>query len=189
MSESYEYDEKFSGIDYSQSPISQEYECCTFRNCSFARAGISNVKFVECTFEVCDLSMADIGNTLFRDVVFKQSKLIGLSFEECNKLLFSVHFEGCQLNFSSFYQMSLKKTCFKECRLEEVDFTETDLTEAIFHDCNLTGAVFDHTKLVRADLRTATSYTIDPENNDLSQARFSLPAVIGLLHNYDITIE
>ena len=68
-------------------------------------------------------------------------------------------------------------------------FAEADLTEAVFKDCDLSGAIFDYTVLEKADLRTAQHYSIDPENNRLKKARFSIFGIAGLLDKYDIDIE
>jgi hypothetical protein len=50
-------------------------------------------------------------------------------------------------------------------------------------------AIFHGTTLEKADLRTALNYAIDPENNWIRKAKFSLPAVTGLLSKYEIEID
>ena len=70
-----------------------------------------------------------------------------------------------------------------------MDFTESDLTGAIFSNCNLTKSLFDNTILEKADLRTAYNYSIDPENNRVKKAKFSVPGLPGLLDKYDLEIE
>jgi len=42
--------------------------------------------------------------------------------------------------------------------------------------------------LKRADFRTSYNYSIDPENNNLKQAKFSAAGIIGLLDKYDIQV-
>jgi hypothetical protein len=49
--------------------------------------------------------------------------------------------------------------------------------------------VFDNCIIEKADFTTANNYSIDPEKNKIKNAKFSIPAVIGLLNNYDIVIE
>jgi uncharacterized protein YjbI with pentapeptide repeats len=115
--------------------------------------------------------------------------MVGLRFENCNKFLFAVHFENCVLNISSFYQMKIKKTKFINTSLQEVDFTNTDLNSSLFDKCDLAGAVFHNTILEKADFKTAYNYSIDPAANKIKKARFSLPAVIGLLNSYDIEVD
>src|SRR5690606_41192376 len=72
-------------------------------------------------------------------------------FRSCSELLFSVDFDNCLLNLSSFYKRNLKKTKFTNCSLHEVDFTEANLALAVFENCDLAGAVFEHTNLEKAD--------------------------------------
>jgi uncharacterized protein YjbI with pentapeptide repeats len=83
----------------------------------------------------------------------------------------------------------MKKTQFIECSLKEVDFSEVELAESIFNKCDLMGAIFENTNLVKADLRTALHYSINPEQNKLKKARFSYPGIIGLLEKYDIQVD
>ena len=85
--------------------------------------------------------------------------------------------------------MSLKRIQFRNSTLREVDFTETDLSNAVFHNCDLTRATFENTILEKADLRTSFNYSMDPGLNRIKKARFSMPAVIGLLDKYDIEVE
>ena len=103
--------------------------------------------------------------------------------------LFSVIFNNCQLNLSSFYGMKIKKIKFNHCGLQEVDFTGADLTEGSLNNCDLAGAIFSNTKLQKADLRTAINYSLNPDTNDIRKARFSLHGIAGLLDKYDIVVE
>jgi fluoroquinolone resistance protein len=169
--------------------IKGDYENCTFINCNFPNIDLSNINFIECTFKGCDLSVAKLIKTAFRDVKFKDCKMLGLHFENCNEFLFSVYFENCILNLSSFYKRSLKKTKFVNTRLHEVDFGEADLTASVFDNCDLMRAIFDHTNLEKTDLRTSYNYSIDPEMNRIKKAKFAIAGIAGLLHKYDIIIE
>lgn len=182
-------DKTFKGENYTEKalPIA-EYENCAFSNCTFANTDLSGITFLECVFEDCDLSMANLTGTAFRDVTFRGCKMLGLHFDDCNLFLLSFNFEGCTLNFSSFFQLKLKNIQFKDCKLEDVDFVEADLTNAVFKDCNLQKAVFDHTILEGADFRTAVGFAIDPDSNKIKKAQFSTQNIAGLLLKYNITI-
>ena len=68
----------------------------------------------------------------------------------------------------------MQKTIFTECRLEEVDFTETDIGESVFDRCDLTGSIFQNTVLEKSDFTTAYGYALDPEQNKIKKALFSL---------------
>jgi hypothetical protein len=51
------------------------------------------------------------------------------------------------------------------------------------------GARFEESNLERADFRTASHYSIDPEMNKLKGAKFSLLGIPGLLDKYGIIID
>jgi len=190
MERPYIEDKLFEKIDFSENalPIG-EYENCRFVNCFFSNSSLSKISFAECEFIACDLSTAKLNKTCFRDIRFKSCKLLGLHFEDCDSFLFTVDFESCLINLSSFYKMKIKKLQFKNSSLQEVDFTEADASGALFDNCDLARAKFENTVLEKADFRTSFNYSINPELNKIKKAKFSLPGVIGLLDGYDIEIE
>jgi fluoroquinolone resistance protein len=188
----------FDKIDFTQKPLDKgEYEYCTFINCDFSKTDFSDIKFLECEFSGCNLSLVRLTQTALKGIKFKACKMLGLNFGECNEFGFVVDFDTCILKHSSFVSMAtslkqrirLKQTIFKDSQLDEVDFTECDLTSAVFDNCDLTGAIFEYTILEKADFRTASNYSIDPELNRIKKAKFSQPGLAGLLDKYDIEIE
>ncbi|HTE26717.1 pentapeptide repeat-containing protein [Flavitalea sp.] len=190
MSENYFEDDQFDSVDFTTRPfVKGEYENCRFINCNFANMDLSNVQFIECEFTGCNISMTKITGATLNTVKFKESKIIGINFENCNDFLFSVEFENCILNFSSFYKRVMKKTLFKDCTLHEVDFTDTDLSGSSFIKCDFHKAKFENTNLEKADLRSSFNYALDPDINKIRKAKFSIEGVVGLLHKYDIVVE
>ncbi len=165
-----------------------EYEDCRFEGGAFSRADLSNLEFSDCTFVDCDLSMAKLHRTAFRRVVFVHCKLMGLHFEACNTFSLEMEFEGCNLDFSSFFRLKLPGTKFKNCKMESVDFSEADFSKAVFDQCTLNKAQFDQTRLEHADFRTASDFSIDPAQNTVTKARFSPHNVAGLLRKYGVVI-
>jgi fluoroquinolone resistance protein len=115
--------------------------------------------------------------------------LLGLDFSECNPFLLQLYFADCQLNLASFYALKLKGTMFKNCTMHEVDFTETELMSAKFMDCDLKRTIFSRTNLEKSDFQTAENYSIDPENNRMKGAIFSLEGVVGLLDKYGVKVK
>jgi len=189
MERTYIEDKDFEQIDFSVKKLAEgDYENCVFTNCNFSNTDLSRISFSECSFLDCNLSMVKLTGTTLRDIQFKGCKLLGLHFEDCSDFLFTVSFENCILNLSSFYKRKLKKTIFKNTSLHEVDFTEADLSLAQFDNCDLLGATFVNTILEKADLRTAYNYSIDPEMNRIKKAKFSMSGIAGLLNKYDIEI-
>lgn len=183
-------DKTFDRINFTQAPPEKgNYENCTFVNCIFTNTDLSAINFSDCSFTGCDFSMARLTDSTIRDVAFKDCKLLGLLFQDCNETIFKATFEGCNLNLSSFYKLRLKKIKFKACSLQEADFTEADLSGALFDNCDLGGATFENTLLEKADLRTAYNYAIHPELNHIKGAKFSVAGIPGLLQQYGIEIE
>jgi uncharacterized protein YjbI with pentapeptide repeats len=78
---------------------------------------------------------------------------------------------------------------FKQCIIHEVDFTDADLCNAVFANCDLMSSTFMNTNLEKANFSTAKNYSINPQLNKIKKARFSVPEITGLLHQYDIVIE
>ena len=190
MSKSLIEDKVYEKLNFKEQELEKgDYENCTFVNCIFAGANISGINFASCTFKNCDMTMVKLGKTAMRNVSFKSCKLMGLPFDNCNEFLFSVDFEDCILNLSSFYKVNLKKTKFRNCKLHEADFSRADLNGAVFDNCDLMGTMFDNTVLESADLRSAYNYSIDPEKNRIKKAKFSLRGIAGLLDKYAIEIE
>jgi len=182
--------EIFKNVNFNETQlIKGDYENCQFSNCDFSNVDLSNLNFVECLFDNCNLSLCKLGNTGIKDVVFNNCKMLGLQFQNCSEFLFELEVNACQLNLASFYQRKLKGIKFSNSILHEVDFAETDLSMAVFDNCDLQGALFERTNLEKADFRSSYNYGFDPEINKIRKAKFTLPAVIGLLNKYDITIE
>lgn len=183
-------DQTFSNLDFSNSKLeAKEYDQCVFNSCNFSESNLSEVKFIECEFNDCNLSNANLSKTGFQDVTMKNCKLLGLHFEHCSNFSFEIRFENSQLDYSSFYTMKLKHCSFNDCNLQGADFTEADLNNVTIKACNLLNAIFDNTLLEKADLRSSINYSIDPENNYIRGAKFSLPAAIGLLDKYQLDIN
>ncbi len=190
MEPNYTVEQSFEKINFTKDPLAKgEYECCTFVNCNFEEADISEITFIETEFIDCNFSNANITNTSFQDVVFKNCKMLGLQFEKCNGFGFTASFDLCQLDHSSFYQLKLNRSSFQNSQLQGVDFTEAELKSIVVQYCDLLNATFENTNMEKADLRNSFNYSINPESNRIKEARFSLPDVIGLLDKYKIRIE
>ncbi|KAA3637023.1 MAG: pentapeptide repeat-containing protein [Bacteroidetes bacterium] len=183
-------DQTFEGKDFTHEglPVAK-YENCEFINCNLANVDLSDIHFSECTFRGCDLSNTTLTETAFKTIRFKDCKMLGLSFDNCNDFLFAVDFSNCQMNMCCFYQVNLKGTRFLNCKLSESDFAEADLSESTFEGSDLSDAIFDNTNLEKADFRNARGYSLNPEQNNIKKAKFSINGLPGLLAHFDIEIE
>lgn len=166
-----------------------EFENCSFTDCDFSKAILTSVKFIDCAFINCNLTMVKLNDCRLTNVTFRNSKLLGVSFVECNDFLFTVSFDGCVLDYCSFARKKMMRTSFANSSMKGVDFSSSDLTGSVFSNADLTSSVFKKTTLKQADLSAATNFDIDPEMNNIKKAKFSLYGLTGLLGKYDIEIE
>jgi uncharacterized protein YjbI with pentapeptide repeats len=169
--------------------LGREFEQFHFVGCDLSETNLSGVRFEDCLFERCNLTNARLGGAALQNVAFTDCKLLGLNFGACQDMLFGVHFDLCQLRYSSFGGKKMAGMRFGQCNLTEVDFTNADLSGAAFAGCDLTQAIFHDTQLVGTDFTTATGFTIDPEANNLTGARFALAGLPGLLDKYGLVVE
>src|SRR5690606_5322754 len=150
-------------VSFDAKVSNREFDGCTFKNCEFSNAVFSQCTFIDCTFLDCNLSMAKLPATSLKTVTFKDCKLLGIRFDECDDFLFNVGFIDSALDYSWFTVKKMPKTNFTNCSVKGVNFSNCDLTGSDFSGANLDGAVFDNTVLKSADFQTAHHYKIDPE--------------------------
>jgi len=123
-----------------------------------------------------------------RRLNIKNCKILGVIFNECQNFLFSVRFENCTLDYSSFFGKKMVKTSFIQSSLKEVNFTQANLSGSIFDQSDLLGTIFSGTDLTAVNFITAFNYIIDPELNNIKKASFSTDGIAGLLMKYQIKI-
>lgn len=167
----------------------REFDGCIFKNCDFSNSDLSYNIFIDCEFYDCNLGMTKLSATSLKNVIFKDCKLLGIQFNECDDFLFNVGFEECILDYSSFANKKMPKTKFTGSSMKDVTFVGTNLSNSIFANCNLDGAVFNDTQLKEVDFTTSYNYKIDPEFNPMRKAKFSAQGIPGLLEKYDIKIQ
>lgn len=169
-----------------------EFEECRFAGCDLSESEVRACRFADCTFERCDLSLIRLPQSVFSACRFEDSKIIGVNWTEARwpetRLWAPVGFARCVMDHSTFLGLDLKEVRIVDCTAHDVDFREADLTKADFAGTDLSGSLFANTNLTGADLRSARDYRIDPRENVLKGARFSLPEVISLLDGLDIDL-
>jgi fluoroquinolone resistance protein len=185
------HDEKtFSKITYTGKTIKgREFQSCTFEQCDFSDSDFSYNKFLDCTFINCNLSMMKLLKTTLSSGRFKGCKILGVNFHECENFLFSVDFDDCVLDYSSFINKKMPKTKFSKCSLKEAVFTGAILAGSAFADSNLFETRFNQTDLSAANFVTAHNFDIDPQLNIITKAKFSMHGLPGLLGRYNIIIH
>lgn len=179
----------FEKIVYAEKVVKgREFQSCIFNICDFSNSDFSYNKFLDCTFNECNLSIMKFRGSMLSNAIFKNCKILGVNFSECDDFLFTVRFESCILNYASFMGKKMAKTKFIQTDLKDVSFAEANLTGSVFDQTDLTGAIFNNTNLTAANLVTAFNYAIDPQLNIIKKASFSLQDLPGLLTRYNIKI-
>ncbi|MCF2859139.1 pentapeptide repeat-containing protein [Pseudoalteromonas sp. SMS1] len=183
----------FAGEDFSGEVLSSiEFESCTFTGCNFSDAVFDRCNFVDCEFIKCNLSMVNIRYSKFSDVVFRDSKAIGIDWTKMAlpKIVFSapINFFDCMLDDCSFDGMSLPDIAIESSVARRVGFRSGEFRNANFRDTNFSGALFSDTNLSGADFSSATDFDIDIFNNMLKQAKFDRFEAIRLLGSLDIEL-
>ncbi len=182
-------DKTFTEISYAEQVIhGTEFNNCLFKKCDLSNSEFRLCKFIDCVFEECNLSLIKWGRSTLSNVVFKHCKLLGINFSLCEDFLFSVRFESCILDYSSFMNKKMLKTFFVRSRLKEVTFSQANISGSVFDESDLSGAVFNETDLSAVNFTTALNFSIDPELNIIYKAIFSAAGLPGLLEKYHIKI-
>ncbi len=172
--------------------VSNEFRDCTFDRCSFVETTFQSCRFVNCVFMRCDLSLIQSPKCSFAAVRFESSKVMGVDWTRARwsatKLGTPVCFSECAISHSTFIGLNLKRIQIQDCVAVDVDFREADLSQADFAGTDLSDSLFLNTNLTKADLSRARNYQIDPSQNIVKGAKFSLPEAISLLYNLDIVL-
>jgi len=84
--------------------------------------------------------------------------------------------------------LKLRRIQIQDCVAVDVDFREADLSQADFSGTDLSDSLFLVTDLTQADLSRARNYRIDPSQNVVKKAKFSLPEAMSLLYGLDIVL-
>lgn len=171
---------------------SSEFYDCTFIRCSFTESVFNNCRFVNCTFKHCDLSLLQVLNSAFSATKMEESKIIGVDWTHADwsstMLADPIGFFKCDISHSTFIGLSLKSVQIIDCVAKDVDFRETDLSQAVFTGTDLSESLFSKTNLTEADLSRSRNYHIDPGQNILKRAKFSMPEAMSLLYSLDIVL-
>lgn len=102
------------------------FDDCTFIKCDFSKATFYNCKFTECIFINCDLSLSNLKSCTFNDVSFKDTRLLGISWGNCQDP-FEVNFDSCNISQNSFHFLDLR----------QIKFINSIINDTGFEECNL----------------------------------------------------
>lgn len=183
------YQESFVGLTMTGEWIrSKEFEDCRFEQCRFTDCTFFECAFLECQFSNCLLSGVKVPGCSLVAVQFSDCKLVGVNWTEASNFR-GIVFTKCGLDFVVFHGIKHKGLKMLDCVCKEADFQEADLTDSSFENTDFEKSIFQHTNLTNANFTGARNYWIDPRNNVLKKARFSMPEAISLLKPFDVVID
>lgn len=177
-----------TNITFSKDASGQnEFEFCEFVNCIFLDLSLLN--FIDCDFKNCNLSNIKSTGARLQNCSFKDCKLLGADFSGAKDPTLELHFDACNLDYSSFDKKKLNRSSFKNCRLHNNNFTQADLSKSQLMECDLFECLFSNSNLAGVDFTTCRNFMIDPEANAIKGAKFLSSQLAGLLYRYDIVID
>ncbi len=181
-------DQKFTNQENIPAAFSHSsFENCIFTGYDFKPHDLTHTRFIDCIFNSCDISNVNLSNARMRGVQFESCKLMGIQWPNLDDLVGPI-FKNCNLSYSNFIGMKLKKSILSNCIMKEVDFYQADLTECDLSFSDLQEARFQETILIKANFQHAFNYQIDPITNKVRGAHFNLAEAIGLLTGLGIVI-
>src|SRR5579863_8093447 len=104
---------------------------CAFTDCTLRLMRIPGSRFVTVKFEKCDVTYVNWTDGLWPKIGVGD----GLAFVDCN------------LSYSTFIGLALKKLVLRKCEAHDVDFSEADLTQAVCVETDFAVSRFLHTNL------------------------------------------
>jgi len=192
-SESQYEDEAFEGLFFAKAELERShFYGCTFEEGVLRESVLRECRFIECVFRGCDLSLAQVFGSAFSSSRFERCQVVGVNWTHAewgdDGLKMPAGYFDSALNHSTFLGLNLKGISIVDCAAADVDFRDANLRQADFGGTDLSGSLFNHTDLTDADLSRARDYRIDPSQNTLRNAKFSLPEALSLLYSMDIRL-
>lgn len=180
-------DKIFENCDFTTPMPDDSYSCCRFVNCNFGEAVVTT-NFNECRFEQCNFTLTKLSGKV-RNTLFSGCKMVGAILSELNRFSGNLTLEDCNLDYSVWTGLRLRKTIFRNCRLTNASLMAADFTSTVFDNCNLDGTEFLDAVLEKADFSTSYNFIINPQTCRLKKAVFSESELRGLVSHLNIIIK
>ncbi|HEX3776255.1 MAG TPA: pentapeptide repeat-containing protein [Polyangiaceae bacterium] len=168
--------------------VDAEFEDCSFAKLALSGQKLGRSRFFDCVFSDCDLSLCRLVDCAFVRSTFERCRLSGINWSEVEKLE-RVAFDGSQLNDTTFIGVKMELCDFSRAIAHRASFRDLSLKSCIFRDADLSESEFVNADLRQADFRGASGYVINPKENRLEKARFSLPEAVRLLNGLGVLLD
>jgi fluoroquinolone resistance protein len=182
-------DAHFSQLDLPAAHLrDKEFVGCTFGSLRLQETVWHDSRLEDCVFRDCDLTGAKLSHVGLRGVSFERCKLMGIDWSVLGDFP-EVSFDACDLRYSVFAGLSLRRLRMIRCTASEVSFSEVDLSDANFDGTDLSGTTFQRCTLTRADLRGAHGLFLDPTRNKAKGARVATDAAVRLAQSLGLKVD
>ncbi len=172
--------ETFADLDLTEHQVAdKEFYNCTFRNCKLGVTAWPACRFESCIFDDCDLVRMNPTRAGLHGVELKRCRLMGIDWSHVSRNP-ELKFTECNMRYSSFVGINLRKTEFFRCAVVDSHFNDTLLNEATMHECDLAHTTFRRCDLTKADLSQTRGVFIDPKENIVKNLRIPLEAAVAL---------
>lgn len=155
----------------------------TLRRCKLAGTRWSGTRIEDTTIEASDLTRARVDGLGLRGARFVRSKLMGIDWSALSDFP-DVSFEECNLEYTTFVGLALRKVRFDRCVMTEASFVRTDLQSAVFDGCRMAGVRFEDCDLRSASMASASDVLVDPRSNKVKGLRVSEDAAVRLAETF-----
>ena len=183
-------EKEFRGLDLGDDIFQgKRFLNCKFFKCNFSETKFINCRFSECVFENCTLLNLDISQSVFDDVVFIQTKLLGLNWSEIRNFHTKLKFEKSKIQYSTVQDLEFLEFQAIESTFFEMDFINCKLEKSVWSKTDLKRTNFVRCNLKNADFATARNYIISAKENYLNNTKFTYPEVKESLGELGMEVE
>ncbi len=188
------FDTKFSDLNLEKVEWHGKiFENCQFEKINFHEAIFSRCIFTDCEFKLCNLSALNLKYSAFRGASFESCKLMGINWTQAQwpqiNLASPIEFYKSNISYSSFYELELSEIIIEDCKAHDVDFRGANLSSSSLILTDFENSMFQHTNLQKSDFSEAIHYQINPLENNISKAKFSMPDAMALLQSFGIELQ
>lgn len=166
------------------------FENCRFEKCTFDGAEWARCHFYQCVFQDCRVLNVQPGGSKFQGVSFVRCKVAGFNFGRLETaLLFDVTIRDCKILSCTFPRLDLTKSKFSSNEMDDCLFDDSDLRGLDFSGTSFGETHFRHCNLEKANFTEATNFIINPLENKIKGAIFSVGSALELLNVFGIVLN
>ncbi len=115
-----------------------QWKDCAFIDCDLTLSDMRKARLEDVRFLNCDLHLTDFSGSELRRVAFEICRMKRASFAGIHPIE-QTSFEGCQAQYSSFYESTLRDVTFTDTNLHGADLRFMENHKATFSGSNLWG--------------------------------------------------